>query len=59
MARDDEGWCVALDAASMSCSIYEMRPDVCRRFAMAGPYCHATRDVYYEQRRQGIPLTTY
>ena len=26
MARDEEGWCVAIDAARMCCSIYEQRP---------------------------------
>ena len=38
MARDEEGWCVALAGARMCCSIYEGRPEVCRRFAMDGPY---------------------
>lgn len=39
MARDAEGWCVALDGAKMNCGIYETRPAICRKFAMAGPYC--------------------
>lgn len=46
MARDAEGWCVAVDAARMCCSIYEARPSVCRRFRMGGPYCQAIREDY-------------
>jgi uncharacterized protein len=43
MARDADGWCVALDGARMNCSIYETRPAICRKFAMAGPYCRDVR----------------
>lgn len=39
MARDADGWCVALNGARMNCGIYETRPSICRKFAMAGPYC--------------------
>jgi Fe-S-cluster containining protein len=56
MARDEEGWCVALDGARMCCSIYEGRPEVCRRFAMDGPYCRAIRADYSERRARGIEL---
>ncbi|TYT23556.1 YkgJ family cysteine cluster protein [Luteimonas viscosa] len=59
MARDEEGWCVALDSARMCCSCYETRPEVCRRFAMAGPYCLEVRADYSERTRQGIPLRLY
>lgn len=57
MARDAEGWCVAVDGARMCCSIYETRPDVCRRFAMSGPYCQAVRADYLDHTARGIPLT--
>lgn len=43
MARDEDGWCVALDGARLDCSIYATRPAICRRFAMGGPYCRAVR----------------
>lgn len=56
MARDEEGWCVALDGARMNCGIYESRPSVCRRFAMNGPYCRVVRDEYADHRARGIPL---
>ncbi|MBV6865869.1 YkgJ family cysteine cluster protein [Xanthomonas axonopodis pv. nakataecorchori] len=59
MARDEEGWCVAIDAARMCCSIYETRPAICRRFVMSGPYCRDVRATYDDQRRRGIPLTLY
>ena len=59
MARDEEGWCVALDGSRMCCSIYESRPAVCRSFAMAGPYCLDIRADYSERRARGIPLQLY
>lgn len=59
MARDEEGWCVAVDAAHMRCSIYGSRPEVCRRFAMAGPYCREVREDYAHRTARGIPLTLY
>lgn len=59
MARDAEGWCVAVDEARMCCSIYETRPDVCRRFAMGGPYCREVRADYTDRGVRGIPLTLY
>lgn len=59
MARDEDGWCVAVDPASQRCSIYAVRPDVCRRFAMDGPYCREVRADYADRRARGIPLTLY
>lgn len=57
MARDEEGWCVAIDAARMCCSIYDARPDVCRRFSMGGPYCEAVREDYQRDGRSRIEST--
>ncbi len=59
MARDEEGWCVAVDAARMCCSIYDTRPQVCRRFEMAGPYCHDVRADHIDRSIRGIPLRLY
>ncbi len=59
MARDEEGWCVALDSSRMQCSIYESRPDTCRRFAMGGPYCREVRADYSDRNARGIPLQMY
>jgi Fe-S-cluster containining protein len=59
MARNDEGWCAAVDPLHMRCSIYADRPAICRGFAMGGAYCLDIRDTYRDQQRRGIPLTLY
>lgn len=59
MARDAEGWCVAIDAGRLCCSIYESRPDVCRRFVMGGAYCREVRADYSDRNARGIPLQLY
>lgn len=43
MAHRADGYCVAL-ADDGRCGIYELRPQACRRFLMAGPYCRAIRE---------------
>lgn len=57
MARDEEGWCVAVDHRHMCCGIYEQRPGICRKFAMGSAYCRSERESYREQVARGIPLT--
>jgi len=37
MRRLDDGWCKALDRATMLCTIYAIRPEICRSFE-AGDY---------------------
>ena len=59
MARDEEGWCVAVDGLHLHCTIYEQRPTICRRFAMGGPYCREVRSEYQVQMQRGVPLTQY
>ncbi|QIL20822.1 YkgJ family cysteine cluster protein [Thermomonas sp. HDW16] len=59
MARDEDGWCVAIDQGRMCCSIYEQRPTICRKFAMGGPYCREVRADYADRNARGIPLTLY
>jgi Fe-S-cluster containining protein len=44
MARLDDGWCAALDRATMLCTIYDKRPLICREFEMGGDDCLAERD---------------
>ncbi|MDQ3494238.1 MAG: YkgJ family cysteine cluster protein [Pseudomonadota bacterium] len=56
MARDEGGWCVAVDGARMCCSIYAQRPAICRKFAMGGPYCLDERANYAAEARHRIPL---
>ena len=43
MRRLDDGWCAALDRASMRCRIYDRRPWVCREFAVGEYECLAER----------------
>ena len=53
MGKDDDGWCLALDRERMCCSIYELRPFVCREFAMGGGDC---ADVREDWRRIALSL---
>lgn len=55
MNRGEDGWCVALDRQSMSCSIYELRPGACRRFTMGAGYCRAIREDYRRTAAKSIP----
>lgn len=56
MARDPEGWCLAVDGARMCCSIYSTRPRVCRQLTMAGAECRQLRNAYAGQTAGVIPL---
>lgn len=59
MARDEDGWCVAIDQRRMCCSIYGQRPAICRKFEMGGPYCREVRADYADRNARGIPLALY
>ena len=43
MARLEDGWCSALDRNTMSCTIYENRPWICREFEMGKHECISAR----------------
>lgn len=43
MRRLDDGWCAALDRDSMRCSIYELRPLICREFELGEADCLSER----------------
>ena len=58
-ARDEDGWCVAIDQRRMCCSIYGQRPAICRKFEMGGPYCREVRADYADRNARGIPLALY
>lgn len=47
MRRLDDGWCAALDRDTMRCTIYELRPDICRAFAMGDRDCLEQRTLYF------------
>lgn len=39
MVRGDDGWCLALDRGSLRCTIYAVRPQLCRVFEAGSPEC--------------------
>jgi Fe-S-cluster containining protein len=43
MKRLDDGWCAALDRATMLCGIYEQRPTLCRDYQLGGTDCLSER----------------
>lgn len=43
MAQLDDGWCSALDRNTLLCTIYALRPQVCRDFKMGGYECISER----------------
>lgn len=53
MRRLDDGWCAALDRESLRCTIYALRPQVCRDVATGGAECRVERD---EWRRIALAL---
>jgi Fe-S-cluster containining protein len=57
MAREEDGWCVANDRATHGCTIYETRPQLCRKFSMGGPACREVRDEYAAARTIPHSLT--
>jgi Fe-S-cluster containining protein len=52
MRRLDDGWCAAVDRATMLCRIYERRPGVCRDFRMGGSECLTERLALLEPSTQ-------
>ncbi len=47
MARLADGWCVALDRATMACTIYPQRPWICREFELGKEECLAAQAADY------------
>lgn len=45
MVRLEDGWCSALDRDTMSCTIYENRPWICREFELGGYECISAREA--------------
>lgn len=56
MAHDEEGWCVAVDHKHMCCSVYDLRPAICRKFQMGSAYCVSERESYARRYEHEIPL---
>lgn len=47
MAKNEDGWCVALDRTTHRCTIYDQRPGICRKYAMGGPSCRDERARWF------------
>lgn len=45
MAQGEDGWCVAVDRKTMKCTIYEVRPWVCREFEVGDYECLLERSA--------------
>ena len=45
MVQLDDGWCAALDRNTLKCSIYALRPQVCRDFEMGSYECIVERSA--------------
>jgi Fe-S-cluster containining protein len=43
MTRLADGWCAALDRATLRCRIYERRPAICRDYDVGGSDCLSER----------------
>lgn len=46
MRRLDDGWCAALDRETMLCTIYAVRPDICREFEAGDFDCLEQRLIH-------------
>lgn len=51
MRRLDDGWCIAVDRNTMKCSIYEIRPGVCRDYQVGDSDCLVERAQPFEPAR--------
>lgn len=50
MDRLDDGWCLALDRETMTCTIYEKRPWICREFEMGKYECLSASFDLFEMK---------
>ncbi|MCF8179566.1 MAG: YkgJ family cysteine cluster protein [Sulfuritalea sp.] len=47
MRRLDDGWCIAVNRDTMKCSIYEIRPEVCREYQVGDNDCIIERTRHF------------
>jgi len=48
MKREKDGWCTCLDRETMLCTIYEIRPFLCRDYKEGDYDCVLERDKYFK-----------
>ena len=56
VAKSADGWCAALNRNTMLCSIYDIRPTICRGFDMGGHDCRDERAAWYGHNAPQIPV---
>lgn len=56
VAKGADGWCAALDRNTLLCTIYEIRPVICRGFDMGGHDCRQERAAWYGKNTPTIPI---
>lgn len=56
LAKNEEGWCAAIDPERLCCTIYEQRPTICRDFEMGSADCRAERKSWYGKPAVEVPL---
>jgi len=47
LAKGSDGWCAAVDPNTSRCTIYDQRPEICRKFAMGSPGCRDERERWF------------
>lgn len=50
MKRLDDGWCAALDRNTFLCTIYDIRPTICRNYQMGDSDCIEERLLHQSYR---------
>lgn len=48
MAQLEDGWCSALDRNTLTCTIYEKRPKICRELVMGEYECIVERTAHLQ-----------
>ena len=59
MLRLEDGWCSALDRDTLRCTIYEVRPLICREFEMGSYECMDERAAHNTTRTDPIRTTHF
>jgi uncharacterized protein len=56
LAKGEDGWCAAIDPLTFRCTIYDQRPQLCRKYCMGGPACRYEREKWYGKPGIGTPI---
>lgn len=56
LAKGEDGWCAAVDPNTFRCTIYDERPEICRKFAMGSPCCRDERAKWRDSHALPTPV---